>query len=288
MPKPLARTRRTPPRPEQQLDAPSPTPNPRDGSSHQGSASLLAVVGGPAARFPALLGIVLFGVALVVSAALATAPARADGDFGWYTCLEGFVWRQATPDDRVCVTPGARARTLAANEQAEARRVPDGPYGPDTCLDGYVWREAVDGDHVCVTPDERAQAADDNQEAEARRNNPATGYSVYTNANGCRGIVCVAAGLTPRFRLHATNVNVGWVVVELRRLSDDAVLRRWYTYVAPAGDRPGGRLTLDTGVVKCDTVASSVGNRWDAYFQFRDPVSDRVGKSPLVAAACRS
>src|SRR4051794_171201 len=115
--KSLARTRHTPPRPDQHLDAPGSTPDPRDGgSSHRSSGALLTLIGGPPARLPCPLGILLFGAALVVSAALAAAPARADGDFGWYTCLEGFVWREATPNDRVCVTPGVRTKTIAANE----------------------------------------------------------------------------------------------------------------------------------------------------------------------------
>ena len=84
-------------------------------------------------------------------------------------CLQGFVWREAGPQDYVCVTPNVRSQAASDNRQASARRNPNGgPYGPDTCLQGYVWREAFANDHVCVTPDVRSQAADDNSQAVSR------------------------------------------------------------------------------------------------------------------------
>ena len=85
------------------------------------------------------------------------------------TCIQGYVWREASLDDHVCVTPETRARTLEDNKQAAARKDPKGgPYGPNTCLQGYVWREAFDGDLVCVPPETRRQAAEDNRQARAR------------------------------------------------------------------------------------------------------------------------
>jgi len=85
-------------------------------------------------------------------------------------CVQGYVWREATPGDHVCVTPQARAQAAADNGQAGAHRAPNGgAYGPDTCLSGYVWREATPGDHVCVTPQTRAQASADNRQAAPRR-----------------------------------------------------------------------------------------------------------------------
>ncbi|WP_141398083.1 hypothetical protein [Nitrosomonas ureae] len=89
--------------------------------------------------------------------------------YGPDTCVQGFVWREAGPNDYVCVTPQVRDQTRADNAQANARRSPNGGlYGPDTCLSGYVWREAFPGDHVCVTPETRTQAAEDNTHASAR------------------------------------------------------------------------------------------------------------------------
>ena len=84
-------------------------------------------------------------------------------------CVNGYVWREARPNDHVCVTPDTRQRTAIDNRYAAARRDPNGgPYGPETCLNGYVWRDAFAGDRVCVTPDARAQAASDNNQARSR------------------------------------------------------------------------------------------------------------------------
>ncbi len=89
--------------------------------------------------------------------------------YGSGTCVQGFVWREATAADHVCVTPQVRDATRNDNAQAAARRSPNGgPYGPDTCAQGYVWREAFSGDHVCVSPQTRSQANQDNHWAQAR------------------------------------------------------------------------------------------------------------------------
>ncbi len=101
----------------------------------------------------------------------APVPAFAAGDHGPLTCLDGYVWRQATPQDHVCVTPAARAQTASDNTLAPSRRsVAPGTFGPDLCGPGYVWRDAVPGDHVCVTPATWQQVHDDNLTAGARRN----------------------------------------------------------------------------------------------------------------------
>lgn len=99
---------------------------------------------------------------------LPAAPAIAQA-YGPDTCVNGYVWREATPDDRVCVTPAVREQAWRDNGQARYRvsRV-NTSYGPDTCRTGYVWREAVPGDVVCVTPDVRAQARADNAAAVSR------------------------------------------------------------------------------------------------------------------------
>ncbi len=87
-----------------------------------------------------------------------------------YTCKQGYVWREASANDRVCVTPEVRARTGYENAAAPSRREPNGgPYGPDTCKQGYVWREVTPDDHVCVSPEVRSQVAEDNKRAIERR-----------------------------------------------------------------------------------------------------------------------
>jgi hypothetical protein len=86
------------------------------------------------------------------------------------TCLPGYVWREAFPNDRVCATPATRQQVIQDNQLAVSRRSPNGgPYGPDTCLVGFVWREAGPADHVCVTGATRQQTAADNQAAASRR-----------------------------------------------------------------------------------------------------------------------
>lgn len=86
------------------------------------------------------------------------------------TCLPGFVWRQADPNDHVCVTSERQQQTSDENAHAQERRAPNGgPYGPDTCAQGYVWREADATDHVCVPPPSRGQAAWDNTLTPSRR-----------------------------------------------------------------------------------------------------------------------
>jgi len=68
-------------------------------------------------------------------------------------CKSGFVWREASAADHVCVSPSARDRTRDENAAASSHVDPNahGP-GPANCLVGYVWREAYPGDVVCVTP----------------------------------------------------------------------------------------------------------------------------------------
>jgi Family of unknown function (DUF6006) len=85
-------------------------------------------------------------------------------------CKQGYVSRDASANDPVCVTAEVRAQTQNENALAASRREPNGgPYGPDTCKQGYVWREATANDHVCVSPEVRSQAAEDNKRVGERR-----------------------------------------------------------------------------------------------------------------------
>src|SRR5690242_18191766 len=95
----------------------------------------------------------------VAGIALTSSPAAADLPYGPDTCADGYVWRDAAPNDHVCVTPGDRDAAAEQNALGLSRRSPTGgAYGPNTCASGFVWREAFGGDVVCVTPDERAAA----------------------------------------------------------------------------------------------------------------------------------
>jgi CubicO group peptidase (beta-lactamase class C family) len=114
------------------------------------------------------------GPAVVASSAAMIAPVAssapvADLPYGPDTCVNGFVWREARPDDHVCVTPPNRTLTAQENAAAASRRDPGhGGYGPLACAVPYVWREAFDGDTVCVPVDRRTQAHDDNAHAAER------------------------------------------------------------------------------------------------------------------------
>jgi hypothetical protein len=73
-------------------------------------------------------------------------------------CQQGFVWREALPNDHVCVTP--TERTIAAQQNSN-------PWY--TCPRGYVWREAIRGvDKRCVTAEERKMTWDENAKAAER------------------------------------------------------------------------------------------------------------------------
>jgi serine/threonine protein kinase len=82
-------------------------------------------------------------------------------------CTKGYVWREATPEDRICVTPQVRQQVAFDNSQVEDRRSA-AAYDPETCVDGYVWREATPDDRVCVTPQVRQQTLQDNAQAQSR------------------------------------------------------------------------------------------------------------------------
>jgi hypothetical protein len=81
-------------------------------------------------------------------------------------CPQGYVWREASPSDHVCVTPLERSRAAAQNAAAAAHvSQTDQTYGPNTCVSGYVWRDAYVGDVVCVTPAERDASRNENAQA---------------------------------------------------------------------------------------------------------------------------
>jgi hypothetical protein len=100
-------------------------------------------------------------------------PPKKCGDdlpYGVNQCVQGYVWREASANDVVCVPGQTRAETRQENALAAERRSPTGgPYGPDTCKQGFVWREAFPNDHVCVPPSSRSRAAEDNRLARSRR-----------------------------------------------------------------------------------------------------------------------
>lgn len=90
-----------------------------------------------------------------------TNPATVHSD----TCSMGYVWREATANDHVCVMPQERDVARRQNAEASKHKQANG----DLCLPGYVWREATAGDHVCVTPAERQRARVQNSQGASHR-----------------------------------------------------------------------------------------------------------------------
>jgi hypothetical protein len=69
-------------------------------------------------------------------------------------CKPGFVWREASSSDLMCVVPQQRDQAAEDNAAAASRIAP--------CRPGFVPRSAVRGDNVCVTPAARDLAASEN------------------------------------------------------------------------------------------------------------------------------
>jgi hypothetical protein len=99
------------------------------------------------------------------------------------TCAPGFVWREAFPDDHVCVGPQRREAVKVDNTQGPGRRAgvctdemlktQSCPFViPDDCKQGFVWREARPEDHVCVSPQERDVVRQENATAGERLAQP--------------------------------------------------------------------------------------------------------------------
>ena len=81
------------------------------------------------------------------------------------TCIDGFVWREASASDHVCVAPTSRNDAQADNAAALSRVSPtDHSFGPQTCLQGFVWREAFAGDTACVAAATRTRSKQENDD----------------------------------------------------------------------------------------------------------------------------
>lgn len=110
----------------------------------------------------------LVGLAAVPAAAATPDPLRTGGaltalPYGPDTCKAPFVWREARPDDHVCVSVDTRTQTQQEIAAAPPRVEPGkNGFGPDACRAPFVWRE---GDAVCVPVERRTLAKDDNAHA---------------------------------------------------------------------------------------------------------------------------
>jgi hypothetical protein len=219
-------------------------------------------------RERAWAGSIAAAAAALVLAVVAVS-ASAAGSYGPLTCLDGFVWRQATLRDHVCVTPQVDAQTARDNALAPTRRsATSSTFGPDLCVAGFVWREALPGDRVCVTPATWQQVHDDNLTAGLRRN----ALRVRIGTTGERA---------PRYWVHVDGINVGLARVGLF-LPDSATPRKTW----PARTRrwragPGGVLFYKTKLPQC-------GRKPDSVIRVQDPSSLRWSSPRPVATSCAS
>jgi hypothetical protein len=196
----------------------------------------------------------ILSAAAIVTALLNLAAAQSC-PYGAETCQTGFVWRQAVPDDYVCVTPATRAETAEDNSLAASRVNPDGgAYGPNTCLDGYVWRQAVTADYVCVTPATRTQAAKDNNEAANRLLSLDVWLSTWTSYGGAN------------LKVNGDHFNVG--TVQIAVFDDDGTpVQGWMSYTSSVNaGYYGGSFGVQLEIGDCS------GNQWsnNAWVQVMD------------------
>ncbi|GIH95752.1 hypothetical protein ACFFMN_01780 [Planobispora siamensis] len=223
--------------------------------------------------------------AITATATAATVGTASADDFGPDTCRQGYVWREATPTDRVCVTPAVRSQTRADNRAAVSRRAPGGdPFDPDTCMVPYVWREAVRGDHVCVTTATRARAARDNALAADRKVAARlwkTNYTIPPRDNGDGTGTGVSTDDIPRIKLNGDHYNFGEVRLYIRynfgRLAWSGTVT-----ARPQPGHAGGAWGVRTGLFDC----SRADRPNNAYARARDVVSGRWSPRLPLSIGC--
>jgi hypothetical protein len=210
--------------------------------------------------------------AVALMLVLTSVSASAAGSHGPLTCLDGFVWRQATPRDHVCVTPEVAAQTAGDNASAPTRRsATSSTFGPDLCVAGFVWRAALPGDRVCVTPATWQQAHDDDLTAGARRNALRVHIGTYGAADTS----------TRRYWVHADGINVGMARVALFWPGAGKPAMSWPVRARPRSSAPGGELLFSSRLPVC-------GRHPNAVIRVRDPLSRRWSSPRLVATGCAS
>lgn len=98
-------------------------------------------------------------------------------------CVSGFVWREVTPEDLVCVTPDERDNQIPNDDSQHSARS-QRRFDPNSCLltapksrkcyvteciAPFVWRMATAADKTCVPPERAEQVAADNAAAPSRQ-----------------------------------------------------------------------------------------------------------------------
>jgi hypothetical protein len=208
--------------------------------------------------------------ATAAGALLTGVQSASAADYGPDTCLQGYVWREATAGDHVCVTPGTRQQAADDNVQASARRSPTGgAYGPDTCLQGYVWRETTSTDHVCVTPSTRSQTSDDNRQASARRASLTIWINHWSPSGSCGSGCTTNQGGSSYIKVNGESFNVGRVWVGYYQLSTGRLIKGYWVDAKAHSGFAGGSFGLQTNKLDCGTGAPT------AYLRAYDKISGR-------------
>ncbi|MDQ1245823.1 MAG: hypothetical protein QG597_190 [Actinomycetota bacterium] len=226
---------------------------------HRSACALLATAG-------------ILGASLMVAG-----PASATGDYGPDTCLQGWVWRDAVPNDHVCVIPSVRSLHADYNRRATALHLP----GSDQCRPHYTWRLVQPADHVCVDSRTRRQVLADNSQASARRNSLRITVSSerFGPSETCTPEYCTQTSDSGTYYvLTVRNINIGPAIVRLYR-KNGTIKQSWSVSVPGAGRNPGGQLTLKTKVPYCPYAM-------DSYFRVYDSVSTRWSAPRSASTGC--
>ena len=170
---------------------------------------------------------------------------------------------------RAVVAALAVAVSLAVSE-ASATVGPT--YGPNMCLD-------------CLPPAGAGPARGDTLNAPLRRKQVRVTLGTYAPSLAtCVGAVCaIASDYDARYVVRADQINVGQAAVLLFRRSDDTPIWSTSVQVTPYGTRPGGWVSVQTGILDCAGGANTAPN---AYFRVKDGVSGRWSIPQYVTTGC--
>jgi hypothetical protein len=169
-------------------------------------------------------------------------------------------------------TIGAVAAAVAVAVSLAVSAASAASHGPAMCLN-------------CLPP--RAASPAQSQTAQAPLRGARARVTVGTYAPKlatCVGGVCtVASGYNARYVVRADQLNLGEALVVLFRNSDDKPIWSTSAPVTPYATRPGGWLSVQTGILDCAGGANTAPN---AYFRVQDGFSGRWSIPQYVTTGC--
>jgi len=227
------------------------------------------------------------GSALLVLLIGSGAGVAATGDFGPDTCLQGYVWREAIPNDHVCVLPATRTLAATDNSLAASRRSPNGgPFGPDTCIQGFVWRQVIPSDHVCVLPATRSAAAADNAQAANRKASLNVWFTHWFPGTKCNPDGTCSTTSTddiPRFQINGDHFNFETVTVGIYKIADNSPIWTGSVLASNHNGFVAGSFGVEADVFDCGSISKGPDT---AYIRAYDPVSSRWSTPLNVKTGC--